>query len=258
MFLTLITAGDAGEGAVTLEKGEDPRYYTLLPFGGAGGLAAALLAERLGMTRILFPPYQGVFSALGMLMADVKKEISRSVLKQFCSSVKDEINEMFSLMELEARQIMEEEGYDFPRITRMVDLRYKGQSFELTVPYTEDFLSLFHQKHQKFYSYMLNDSCCEIVNLRVLVTGETPKLEIEKKISVQGEANILYRKEIYFNGESRQFNIYQRSDLLPGCKIESPAIIVSHDATIVVPYNYDVSVDSFLNILLLKGKPSNL
>lgn len=240
--------------SVTLEKGEDPRFYTLMPFGGAGGLVAALLAERLGISRILIPPYQGVFSALGMLMADLKKEMSSSFLRCYTPGVEEEINEAFSLMELETRSVLEKEGYDQPSILKYVDIRYRGQSYELTVPYNGDYLSAFHQKHQQFYSYVMDDNCCEIVNLRLLAVGETPKISIDKKPSEPGPAKIQYRKEVFFKGESQQFNIYHRNTLLPGQFLENPSIVVSDDATVIVPGNFEAVIDPFSNIIIKTGR----
>ncbi|MGE5340926.1 MAG: hydantoinase/oxoprolinase family protein [Candidatus Omnitrophota bacterium] len=236
--------------SVTLEKGEDPRFYTLLPFGGAGGLVAALLAERLGMTRILIPPFQGVFSALGMLMADFKKEISRPVLKRVHPDIASELDVIFSLMELEAREIMEEEGYDQPQIYRLVDIRYRGQGYELTIPFVEHFLTIFHEKHKQYYSYMLDDANCEIVNARVLGVGKNPELKWKPASSFLEPPVVAYRKEIYFKGEFRHFNIYNRNDLHAGHELENPSIVVSADGTAIIPGEYTATVDSFSNILL--------
>jgi N-methylhydantoinase A len=238
--------------SVTLEKGEDPRLYTLVPFGGAGGLVAALLAERLGMKKILVPPNPGVLSALGMLVADFKKELVQSLLKMVSPIIRDELNPIFSKMSKQAEQILIEEGVPEPQILKYIDMRYKGQSYELTVPYTDDFLKTFHQAHHQLYSYSLDDSHCEIVNLRVLAIGKNPDLKLEKRKKVSEEAKIFYRKEVYFNGKHQEFCIYRRSELMPGNRLIVPAIIVADDSTVIVPRGYEIDIDEYSNILLYK------
>jgi len=237
--------------SVTLEKGEDPRLYTLLPFGGAGGLVAAMLAEKLGINRILIPPYQGVFSALGMLMADYKKELSQSFLEMYSPEIIGEMDKAFYFLEKEVIGILKEDGYPGSAVYKSVDMRYKGQSYELAVPYEFGFLSIFHQLHHLLYSYSLDDSRCEIVNLRVLGVGKNPEIILEKKkMAENSEAKVYFRKEIYFNGEFQQFNIYNRIELMPGQRLISPALVVSDDATVIIPKGYRAEVDPFSNILM--------
>jgi N-methylhydantoinase A len=238
--------------SVTLEKGEDPRFYTLMPFGGAGGLVAALLAERLGMKKILIPRNPGVLSALGMLVADFKKELVQSFLKIVSPGIRDELNPIFSKMTKQAEQILIEEGVPEPRILKYIDIRYKGQSYELTVPYTDDFLKAFHQAHHQLYSYSLDDNCCEIVNLRVLATGKSPGLQLEKRKKVPEEAKIFYRKGVYFNGKHQEFYIYRRAELMPGNRLTVPAIIASDDSTVIVPKGFEIDIDEYSNIILYK------
>jgi N-methylhydantoinase A len=238
--------------SVTLEKGEDPRFYTLMPFGGAGGLVAAMLAERLGMKKILIPPNPGVLSALGMLVADFKKELVQSFLKIVSPGIQDELNPIFSNMSKQAEQILIEEGVPEPQILKYIDIRYKGQSYELTVPYTDDFLKTFHQAHQQLYSYSLDDDYCEIVNLRVTAIGKSPGLKLEKRKKIPEEAKIFYRKEVYFNGMHQGFCIYRRPELMPGNRLIVPAIIVSDDSTVIVPKEFEIDIDEYSNILLYK------
>ena len=238
--------------AVTLEKGEDPRFYTLLPFGGAGGLVAALLAERLGMKKILIPPYCGVLSALGMLVADFKKELVQSFLKIVSPGIRDELDLIFSKMSEQVEQILTAEGVPAPQVLKYIDMRYKGQSYELTVPYTDDFIIAFHQAHHQLYSYSLDDEYCEIVNLRVLAVGKSPGLKLEKRTKIPDEAKIFYRKEVYFNGKHQEFCIYRRSELMPGNRLLVPAIIAADDSTVIVPRGFEIDIDEYANILLYK------
>jgi len=238
--------------SVTLEKGEDPRFYSLMPFGGAGGLAAALLAERLGIEQILIPPNQGVFSALGMLVADLKKDLHQSFLKMYYEGIHGELDKLFAEMTAQANSILDQEGFKGPgrEILSFLDIRYKGQSYELTVPYTRDFIKTFHQQHQQLYSYIREDDHCEIVNLRVLAMGRTGKLGISKHRLEPGEAPVYAQKEVYWAGETRSFDIYRREELRPGNNLTAPAIVVSRDATVVVAPHWQGLVDEYENILL--------
>ncbi len=236
--------------SVTLTKGEDPRFYTLMPFGGAGGMVAALLAERLGIKRILIPPFQGVFSALGMLVADARKELTRSFLEMYHPDIRLKLETAFAQMATEAKTILLADGFLEPEIQQYIDIRYKGQSYELTVPYANGFLQTFHQKHQQFYSYSLADTDCEIVNLRVVAIGKTPGLTIQKHEPAYEPPKVSFMKKAYFNGAFQQFDIYNRNDLKPGHRLDKPSIIVSDDATVIVPNGYDTVIDDYTNIIL--------
>ena len=245
--------------SVTLEKGEDPRYYTLMPFGGAGGLVAGLLAERLGITRILIPPGQGVFSAMGMLVADFKKELRQSFLKMAGPGIQEELDRAFSKLTAGAEQILVEEGFskEDSRVLKFVEIRYKGQSYELTGPYAPGFIRNFHRKHQQLYSYSLSDENCQIVNLRVMAIGETGGLEIKKKPVVHREPDVFARKKVYYKGKFRQFNIYLRDELRPGDNLRVPAIVVAPDSTVIIGEEFTADIDEYENILLRVSHEKN-
>jgi N-methylhydantoinase A len=251
IILISVSAMERALRSVTLEKGEDPRVYTLVPFGGAGGFVAALLAERLGIKKILIPPAPGVLSALGMLVADYKKELVRSFLEMVTPGIQERLEPVFAELTGEAEQILAQEGFPRPQILKTMDLRYKGQSYELTVPYSDDFVKTFHHLHHQLYSYSLSDSRCEIVNLRVQAIGKTPVLNLERKSAAPEEARVFYRKEVFFNGKSQEFCIYRRAELMPGNRLLTPAIITADDSTIIVPPGFEVSIDEFSNIFLV-------
>jgi len=238
--------------AVTLEKGEDPRFFTLMPFGGAGGLVASMLTERLGITRILVPIYQGVFSALGMLVADFKKDIVRSFLRPYSAAVGEELSGILAGMRAEAEKILAEEGFSAAagQVLPFLDVRYKGQSYELTIPYTPGFAGAFHQEHRKLYSYSLKDENCEIVNLRVLALAKTGRLKLDKRETRHTEATPLGQQGVYLNGQWQVFHIFHREDLYPGQTLASPAIVASADATVLIPANFRAQVDDWGNIAM--------
>ncbi|MFC2155770.1 hydantoinase/oxoprolinase family protein, partial [Acidobacteriota bacterium] len=221
-------------------------------FGGAGGLVAVLLAEKLGITRILIPPGQGVFSAMSMLVADFKKELQQSFLKMAGPGIQEELNRSFSILTAEVEQILTEEGFSKKesQVLKFAEIRYKGQSYELTVPYAPGFIKEFHRKHQQLYSYSLNDENCEIVNLRVMATGKTGGLEIKQKPIIHREPEVFARKKVYFKGKIRQFNIYLREKLRPGDNLQAPAIVVTPDSTVIVGGEFTATIDEYKNILL--------
>ena len=242
--------------SVTLEKGEDPRFYTLLPFGGAGGMVSTILADRLGMQRILIPPYQGIFSAVGLLVADYQKEFSQSRLEMYSREVEKELENAFAQLTRKATRILQADGFDSKNsyIQREVDIRYKGQSFEITVPYRKGFIQDFHDKHQVLYSYCLGDKECEIVNVRVLAMGRTQEMKLSKKKIQSGKAKIFDTKKIYYNGCFRSFFIYRKREIYPGSHIKVPAVVVSDDSTVVIGQNFRAVVDEYSNIILTRVK----
>src|SRR5207244_3818577 len=137
---------------ISVERGYDPRDFTLFCFGGAGGLHAASLARGLGMRRVVVPRFPGALSALGLLLADVRKDYSRTLLIDAAGStakVKSVLEELHS----QGAADLKDEGFKAREIHWMdfVDLRYRGQSYELTVPRTRNFLAAFHQAHERRY-----------------------------------------------------------------------------------------------------------
>ncbi len=236
---------------ITVEKGDDPRFFALFPFGGAGGLVAAQLAKRLDIKRVIIPNYQGVFSALGMIFAEYTKEFSLSVLRKFSLKTKEYLQKEFRKLEKVADRILEEENIPKlkRRIIKLLDLRYFGQSYELTIPFSENFEKIFHKEHKKLYSYKLSDEDIEIVNIRVMANGKISdafySYDGERKKSVKPE-----KRKVYFNGKFENFYYYKRKNLYPDMKLKSPAIIISEFSTIVVPIEFKIKIDKFFNIVL--------
>jgi N-methylhydantoinase A/oxoprolinase/acetone carboxylase beta subunit len=236
--------------AITVEKGDDPRYFTLVPFGGAGGLVASLLSENLDIKKIIIPYYQGVFSAFGMLFSDFMKEYTKSVLKEYSSETLIFIDKQFKEMEKEGSKTldMEEIPKEKREFIKYLDMRYKGQSYELSIEYNDNFKEIFHQQHKKLYSYSLNDDDIEIVNMRLIAKGKISKIQLKKR-RIKNKI-IDRKKEIFFKGNFREFNIYKRENLSSKSIIKSPAIIISEFSTILVDEIFNIRIDEFLNIIL--------
>ena len=177
---------------ISVERGHDPREYTLVAFGGAGGLHACSLASALGMRGVLLPIFPGALSALGILRADVVTEFSRTVLLTVASAarVKREIENGISIVGDRGRRAMSGEGFSASkiRIERRLDLRYAGQAYELSVAGSGDFVAAFHRAHEARYGYHDAKRTVEIVNLRVRATGVTDKPGLRKIAAASKDA----------------------------------------------------------------------
>jgi N-methylhydantoinase A len=240
---------------ITVEKGEDPRGFSLMPFGGAGGLVSCELADRLGIRQIIAPDYQGVFSALGMLFADYKKEFIRSILKPYIPSTLSLIETQFSSLEKSAVSLLTREGFtpDQQRIKRTLDLRYRGQSYELNVPFTADFIRRFHQLHQQLYSYRMEDRHCEVVNIRVAAIG---KIALEHPVpqndtSRHSPPPLMH--PVYIRNRAVPHHFYQKSQLKAGQILNTPAVVSSRYSSLLIDNRFSARVDPFHNILLQGG-----
>jgi N-methylhydantoinase A len=241
---------------ISVERGYNPSEFTLFSFGGGGGMHAVFLAKLLNIPRVLVPKHPGILSAVGMLLADVLKDYSQTIM--FCQ-------ESFALkdfepyfQELEERAVIDllEEGIAREDIflERYVDMRYKGQSYEIMVPFKEGFVEEFHRLHEKNYGYASPDKLIEVVNVRLRGRGKLPKPEFRRKekVGTSVDARAIYAKqEVIFNGLPVSTYVYERDKLLPGNKLLGPAIIVEYSSTIVVPPDCEVEVDEYENLLIL-------
>ncbi len=237
---------------ITVERGDDPRFFTLVPFGGAGGLVISYLAANLDINKIIIPFNQGVFSAFGMIFADFTKEFSKSVLKRVSKSIFQYIEKEFKKMEESGRKILKKENIptDKTEIIKYLDMRYKGQSYELSIEYDNNFMENFHKEHKKIYSYSLGDEDIEIVNMRLIAKGKIADIKIEE-LKNTGKKEIKQQsKQIFYKGKFRKFFTYKRKDFSPGDKIRTPAIILSEFSTILIDEMFDIKVDEFLNLIL--------
>ncbi|RME72830.1 MAG: hydantoinase/oxoprolinase family protein, partial [Chloroflexi bacterium] len=159
---------------ISVQRGHDPREFTLVSFGGAGGLHAAALARSLGIPRVLIPPNAATLSAFGMLAADVVKDYVRTVMCSGDTPYRDLAGQIAGL-EQQALADLAAEGLPAEQIhlERLVDMRYRGQSYELTIPLRAGFAADFHDAHRQTYGYARPDAAVEVVNLRLRAVGQT-------------------------------------------------------------------------------------
>ena len=257
---------------ISVERGFDTRDFTLVSFGGAGGLHAAFMAENLGIETVLIPPNGGLLSAYGMLFADVVKDYSQTVLWQFEKSGGDgknlakALNAGFDILLTRAEKEMKSEGF-VPhqlKIDRSLDMRYEGQSYELNIscftaehtPSTEieTLVEKFHTAHALRFGYARTDAPVEVVNLRLTATGETDKPSIQSVPLADTDAAEAFtvQNPVIFEGEALPTDFYRREVLRPGNRIAGPAIVTEFSATTVVPPDFSAVVDTYQNLILTK------
>ncbi len=236
---------------VSVDRGMDPKDFTLFCFGGAGGLHATALARNLRMSQILIPRLSGVLSALGLLMARPAFSFSRSV---FFSGPQVSMEYLAPLLEELAEEALREVArYGYKRETLQaeaeVDLRYQGQSHELTVPFDMRFQERFHQMHKRLYGYSLPVSPLEAVAVRVHLFTEPPTIELPK---IQGQ--VLKPAErtrvIVEETQEEDVDVYRWGSLPPEAELKGPVIIVGSYATVWVEPGWRVFTDIYGNLWL--------
>jgi N-methylhydantoinase A/oxoprolinase/acetone carboxylase beta subunit len=248
---------------ISIERGFDPRNFALFSFGGAGGMHAADIASHLKMPRIIVPKNAGVLSSLGLLMADSIKDYSKSILKTAEKTSKDELENHFRKLEEKSLKRMQEDGFrkDEVVIYPFLDLRYQGQSYEITIPYRNkkasglSFVSDFHQAHRKLYSYHHEQRAVEIVNIRVKAVGMTKKTKL-KRLPPEGKnpgRAFMKKQAIHYQGQTWQASVFKRALLAAGNKINGPALIADSESTTFLPPSYRLEVDGFLNLIIQRG-----
>jgi N-methylhydantoinase A len=244
---------------ISIERGHDPRDYTLVAFGGAGGLHACGLAAALRLPRVLVPQLPGGLSAMGILRADVVKEYSRTVRLSGLSQreTQKRLAAAFSLLESAGAGDMVREGFSGPRILRLLDCRYSGQGYELTIPATRDFLAAFHRMHQQRYGHADPARAVEIVNVRSRFIGLTPKPGLPRRggAGASARAALVAQRRVFVGGRWMRTAQYDRSRLRPGHRFTGPAVITEYGATSFVPPGWRASVDPFSNLLLEHAPP---
>ncbi|HEY4279251.1 MAG TPA: hydantoinase/oxoprolinase family protein [Conexibacter sp.] len=230
--------------SITVERGHDPRDFSLVAFGGAGPLHAAELAELLGIREVVIPPHPGITSAAGLLTSDLRYDHMRTVFMTEGAIDADEINRQFNELvdELKARLLRDGADAAEVRVERALDCRYAGQGYELRIAagegFTEGVLDAFHAAHRSEYGHAFGDPI-EIVNLRVTVSGPRPKLTTVEIGSGTLEAALLDERDGVWRVDGELVTRptrYLTRELLPLEEaVAGPAIVFQRDTTIVVP-----------------------
>lgn len=239
---------------ISLERGHDPRDFSLFSFGGAGGLHAAELAASLGISQVIVPRNPGVLSALGMALADTVKDYSCTLLRRDPGLSFPLLERSFEPLCTRGRKEMEEDGFPKSRVIeeRMMDLRYCGQSYELTVPFTPRFREAFHRVHSERFGHADPSSPLEAVNLRLRISGriDRPPFPKIKSGSFRPGRAAKAKRRIFFHGRFHWATYYDRSLLQAGNRIMGPAVVMEYSGTTFVPPGFSAKIDPFGNILI--------
>jgi N-methylhydantoinase A len=245
---------------ITVERGYDPREFTLVPFGGMGPTIAGRIARELRIGRILVPRDPGTFSAYGMLVTDVHQTRSLTRITQLDRTEAGELDDIFRAMEAEALADLMREQFPRERLQtlRFAGMRYRGQSYEVTVPVAalagpDDLAELarrFHDAHHRRYGHMAQSEAVEIVNFQVTGVGVIPKPPLQKFSSgAAGQPQPDETRQAYFGDAGRiALPVFNRHRLKPGAAIEGPAVIDEKTSTTVLYPGQHARIDAFLNI----------
>jgi N-methylhydantoinase A len=250
---------------ISVERGRDPgraggQPFTLLSFGGAGGLHAADLARHLGIPYVLISPLASTLSAFGMLAADVVKDYARTVMLPGETPF-SQVEQALSGLAETARAEMQAEGLSPHQIAiePLLDLRYAGQSYELSVPLPESgqgFASAFHLAHKRIYGYDRPGAPLEIVNVRLRAIGqvEPPPMSAQPRAGSDPSQALLETRPVTGpQGHSLQVPFYRFESLLPGNRLEGPALAVRSDTTVWLGTGDRGTVDGYGNLLIEVG-----
>jgi len=254
------------------KRGVDLSAFTLLPFGGAGAVHAAAVAEELGMRRILVPPRPGAFSALGLLCTDVVHDYIRSELKPLTAVTPDHAENIFGQLEAKARDELTAEGMEpaSAAFLRELDLRYTGQGYELrtsldglfterlTAASLEAARERFDERHAQIHGHAAKERPVEVVSYRLRVRVDVPKYQPRQEAtSVARQASDAAAKgtrKVHFGGNSAvDATLYERDKLDTGAVVTGPAIVEQFDATTVIPAGWSGRVDGYRNLILERG-----
>ena len=250
--------------AVSTERGHDPRRFTLVAFGGMGPVHALDVAVELGINRVVIPTLPGLFSALGLLFADVEHHLIQTHYAKTTDLDYQELDRVISKLTTEAVSTLEREGYDASRrsIALSADTRYVGQDFAITITLKDaglnpglmaSFIEDFHQEHSKTYGYDSRDEEVQIVALRCLARGLPDRPRVPEQLSVAAVKRweSSPSRRCYFGPEQGwvQAPVMTRQDLSGG-PADGPAIIEEDNSLTVVLPGWNASLDEWSNIVL--------
>jgi N-methylhydantoinase A len=248
---------------ISVERGHDPRRFALLAFGGAGPLHACDLAGRLNIPTVLVPRTPGVLSALGMLVADLVKDYSQTVMLRAGDVSWGELEGHLEPLKRRGKRELTAEGVPPGGITldQALDMRYVGQSHEMTVPVErgDDVAAAFHRAHGRRFGHQHPDESVEIVNVRVIARGglAKPRFPTEEAGGADAAEARIGAKGVFFGPEAPvTTQLYERGRLRAGNQIRGPAIIFQLDTTTVIPPTWGARVDRYGTLVITRTEDS--
>ena len=240
---------------ISVEKGIDPRQFALFSFGGAGGMHAVFLARLLNISTVFIPKNPGILSAVGMLLADIIKDYSQTVMVPVSAETLKTITASFDSLEQRGIDDLQAEGVEPDRITldRYLDMRYRGQSYEIIVPFDDQIVEAFHLRHESMYGYSNRDKAVEIVNIRLRAIGghDKPRFRQTPLTGNEPDADaVIGRRPVIFDGTAVDTRIVARDKLKNKNCIKGPAVLVEYSTTIVLPPDSSCRVDEYENLIV--------
>jgi len=250
---------------VSIERGRDPRDFALVAFGGAGGLHACALAEALSIPHVVVPVFPGALSALGILASDVVKDYSRTVLWRVAGKIPHArlAQEFAALQKQAAKDFKQEAWQGRAHHQASIDLRYRGQGYELNLPFTRNLLADFQQEHQRRYGYSHPTREVELVTLRLRATLKSASARVgtgtlasssrakpRDPIRAQLGPPSAPKAPVLFEGKKLTTTIHSREELTPGKKYFGPDIITEYSATTVIPPHKRFHLDHAANLIV--------
>ena len=265
-IISVVTANMARAiRVISVQRGHDPRDYTLVAFGGAGPLHAARLARELDIGRILVPRNPGILCATGLLLTDLRADFASTRLLTLSAEVLPAIEAAFHTLRERAEAWFVEEAVppDARRVARTVDMRYAGQNYELSVPLPDGPLTMaildalaagFAAAHERMYGFIAEGETVQLVTYRVEATGVVPKAAFRAAPDAGPDASaaVVGRRDVWLPeaGGFVSCPVYDREKLRPGNRIDGPAIVEQMDATTVVLPDMTAYVEPYLNLVL--------
>ena len=254
---------------VSVQRGHDPRDFILMGFGGAGPAHVVRLAEQAGIPQVLIPAEPGTTSALGLLVTDVRMESSATLIERSDQIELSKITNEFERLENSGRiaHSSAASASGEPIFERSIEMRYWGQSFELSVPvpdrkiidadWMSELIESFHESHNTAYGFRADDEPVELVNLRLTTIGKIARPQLRKLdiISPNAKVAIKGKRPVYFGTDSSEggvihTTVYDRPKLPAGSVFNGPAIVEEPDCTTVIQPSWSVTVDHFGNLLI--------
>ena len=229
---------------------------SLMPFGGAGPMLGAMLAEAAGMKRILVPSAPGTLCALGAASAGIRRDTMRTVLVPLNDDHLKSMQTTFVELENEAEAaIVGMVGEGHSSSERAADLRYKGQSFEITIPVdpghsVAEISANFHKAYEAAFGHCDRDTAIHVVNLRVSHARPAPEIHFVRQDMHSHLADSVGKVSVQWGGVKKQAGLYERKSLHPGASFQGPAIVMQDDTTLFVPDGWHANIDVFSNIVM--------
>jgi N-methylhydantoinase A len=242
-------------------RGIDPRDFSMLAYGGAGPTHALLLARELGIKKVIVPPSPGTLCALGCLVADLKRDSIKTIYAAADDLTIADLDGEFAALEEDAQAWLADQNApsDGSVVMRSADIRYKGQSFDMTVALPTGFAEgdtmdvvrkPFHEAYARVYGIADEAAPVEIINLRVTIVGVTPKPQAVPTGSTSTPGAPRGERDVFDEGTLQTAAVYAREDLAAGQSFSGPAVVEAEDTTVFVPAGCEVTVDEWLNLIV--------